>query len=71
MVKFGAVAAFAFFLASCYSDVPELPKSKDFKICKYTDAQGKQCKSTYVISEEDCIAVGGTLVEWNLESCED
>jgi len=57
----------ALFLASCHNDVPGLPSPdevKEYRFCQYEDKDGAvQCKSTYEISEKNCEAVKGSLLE--------
>ena len=51
-----------FVFASCHSDVPGLPSPDEVKFCSYRDQSNKpQCKSTYEISEKDCISIKGNL----------
>jgi len=69
LVKFSGFAI-ALFFASCHSDLPELPSPeevKGYEYCGYnkdgtsasTSASVDYCKSTYVISVEDCRKIPG------------
>jgi len=61
IAKFGFIAAM-FVFASCHNDVPELPDSEEVQFCRYKDENNvSQCKSTYEISERDCISIKGVL----------
>ena len=57
------LAIFAIFVfASCHSEVPELPSPDEVQFCSYRDQYNEpQCKSTYEISEKDCISIKGNL----------
>ena len=53
---------FAVFFISCHNDVPDLPLLSEVQYCKYENRDGRvQCKSTYEISKEDCVSIGGEI----------
>jgi len=64
-IKFGFIA-FAFFLASCTSDLPEAPK---YELC-YIPGVSKPCMSLIEVgSKEKCQEFGGQISYQ--ENCED
>jgi len=55
------IAVIAFVFVSCTNDIPDLPTPEEVEEFMFCKSVIHNCKSTYEVNPDDCVAIKGSL----------